>query len=163
MESQGFEEYIQGLEKENKDLKFEIKRYEKGYLGTENQMLRETIKEKDKTLFEITQENARMENKINDLKMDNQILESKIEGLEGEFEISEKLDTDKPLEDDPYSTKSLSNNLLINAIDKLADERNTYKEIINVMCDKFEIPTDAVLDILDDIQSSKGQQIEKTL
>jgi hypothetical protein len=144
LESQGFEEYVQGLEakvkflddsscnllKENKELK------------NENEML------KDANL---------------NISLANTVLEEKVDILTEQLEINEILDLDKNLDNDYYNTKSLESNLLINTIDKITEERNTYKELINKLSDKFEIPQDAILDILDNIQISKSQQLEKTL
>lgn len=117
--------------------------------------------------FDLTIKNEKLQEENRDLEAENKELKTENSRLENSYfklkKEKEILNIDKPLEEDYYNTKDLENNLLINTIDKITDERNTYKEIIDVMCDKFEISKDAVLDILDDIQINKGQQIEKTL
>lgn len=131
------------------ELETELKNYENGYLETENKMLKEENQKLDNLCFNLTQENA--------------ILENRIEYLEQEQEINERLDTDKKIDEDYYNTKELDNKMLSDALDKCSDERDTYAKTINRICDKFNISYEDVFDIMDDIESNKSQQVEKTL
>lgn len=149
---------------ENKNLSEEINNYENGYLGTENLMLKDKIKEQDELLDSLTQENSNLDFEVKflddsatSLLKENTFLKDRIEQLE----IKEKVGINRPLEEDYYNTKTYDNRSLSDALDKLTDERNIYKEVINIMCDKFDISHDSVLNIIDDISQNKSVGIER--
>ncbi|MDV3426680.1 MAG: hypothetical protein LIR50_05755 [Bacillota bacterium] len=155
LESQGFEDYMTGLQKENEELKLKLKNYENDYLVTENLMLKEEIKRKDRFIDEITMDNINMESHMlyiesenDDLTEKNKILNDKIDSLEQQQEIDERIDDDI----DYYGTKELDKNQYFDMLEKVTNDKNTYKDVINVMCDKYNIPHDSVLNILDNTQ-----------
>lgn len=113
----------------------------------ENELLKDKVKDQDDLLFKITQENAH--------------LSDKVEELQQQREINEILETDKPLDNDYYGTKELDKKQYFSMVDKLSSDRDTYKEVINVMCDKYNISHDSVLNIIDDISQNKGVEIER--
>lgn len=163
------------LEQENEYLKLELNNYENDYLGTENLMLKDKVKEQDELLDSITQENAHMEEHIKELEQENSWLRDRNnefglqnsivlgenEELIKKLEIKEKQDADKAIEEDYYNTKTYDNRSLSDVLEKITGERNTYKEVINIMCDKFNIEHDAVFNIIDDISQNKSAGIER--
>lgn len=94
-------------------------------------------------------ENARLNDMCFQLTQENSLMDKRIDELE------------KDSEEDYYHTKELDYGLLSKTIDKITDERNTYKEIINAMCDKFDISHDSVLNIIDDISQNKSIEKER--
>lgn len=149
---------------ENKNLSEEINNYENGYLGTENLMLKDKIKEQDELLDSLTQENSNLDFEVKflddsatSLLKENTFLKDRIEQLE----IKEKVGIDRPFEEDYYNTKELDNKMFIDVLEKVTDERNIYKEVINAMCDKFNISHDSVLNIIDDISRNKSVEMER--
>lgn len=127
----------------------------------ENTALEDYIKELQQDNLQAMEENLFLKVEIGNTKLENEMYSEKIEELNEQLETKEILDTDKKLDEDYYNTKELDYGLLSNTIDKITDERNTYKEVINCMCDKFNIDHDSVLNILDDISQNKGVEIER--
>lgn len=107
----------------------------------ENELLKDKAKEQDELLFQITQENAH--------------LNDRVEQLEQQEEIDERLSYDY------YNTDTLDNNSISEVLDKITDERNTYKEVINVLCDKHDIDHDEVFNIIDDLQAHTEKQKQR--
>lgn len=172
---------IQTLE-DNLNLIEENNNYKNDYLYTENKMLKDKNKELDNLCFELTQENGLqgkyiselesenlelinenliLKSEMGNIRLENQMYSDKTEELNQQLEIKERLDTDKPLDEDYYHTKELDYGLLSKTIDKITDERNIYKETINVMCDKFNISHDSILNIIDDMSQDKSVGIER--
>jgi hypothetical protein len=98
---------------------------------SENEFLKEKNEKLNDICFDTMQENATMDNHI------------------------------KIIEQDYYNTYKLDKKEYCDMMDKLTDERNTYKEVIKVMCDKYNISHDSVFEIIDDIQENKNNQLEK--
>jgi 3-methyladenine DNA glycosylase AlkC len=70
------------------------------------------------------------------------------------------LETDKDL--DYYGTDKLDKSQYFNILEKVTDDRNTYKEVINILSDKYNIGNDEILNIIDDIKdNSKNLNIER--
>ena len=121
----------------------------------------EYIESMKKENVELKNENEILKETNVKIALENATLSGKVKELTDQLEISERLETDKSIQEDYYNVRKLERKQTITMIDKITDERNTYKEVINIMCDKFDISNDSVLDIIDDISLNKGQQIEK--
>lgn len=154
---------ILGLECDKEVMKDKIKTLENICLDRtqENLQMQDYISELEKDNLEAMNENLILKSEIGNIQLENQMYSEKIEELTDQLEIKERLDTDKPLDEDYYSTKELDYGLLSKTIDKITDERNTYKEVINIMCDKFDISHDSVLNIIDDISQNKSVEKER--
>lgn len=140
LEAECFSKYIEDIKNEN----FELKE--------ENERLTDSC-------CNLTQENSLMDNRINELEEDlkdyRKIQDHQGEKLEHLFLYGK--------ESDFYGTDDLDRKQISETLDKITNERNIYKEVINIMCDDLNISHDSILNIIDDIQVSKNQQQEKTL
>jgi hypothetical protein len=137
------------LETENKELSDENYK-----LLETNGYLNSTIEKLEEENIYLKNYNKMLENANFNLKLTKDILETKVEDLSQQKEINDILETDKPLS---------SNELLVDKIDKLEEKNDTYKEVVKAMCDKYEIPKESVIEIIETVQSNKSQQLEKTL
>lgn len=159
----------------NSILECKLEELEEKFEIGENELLKEKVKEQDEMLNKISQDNAHMDNRIRMLENENsshmeyiQYLESEKHYLEGTLEdyqnqeeIDEALNNDKDL--DYYGTKDLDKSQYFNVLDKVTKDRNDYKNVINVLCDRYNISTNEVLDIFDDLKDnskSKSNQLE---
>jgi len=108
-------------------------------LINENELLKDKIEDQDKLLFKITQDNA--------------ILEDKVEELQGDIKEYERVGQDLGIREqlmDYYNE-----GLLQMALEKTTEERQIYKETIKKMCDKFNIKHSDVTDIIDIVKAER--------
>jgi chromosome segregation ATPase len=147
---------IKWIETENKNLRENLSYLTKEVDRQENEIL-DLYDKNEKLETENTylkNYNKMLENANFNLKLTKDILETKVEDLSQQKEINEILETDKPLS---------SNELLVGKIDKLEEKNDTYKEVVKAICNKYDIPKESVIEIIETVQSNKSQQLEKTL
>lgn len=135
---------IDKLTIENEDLKLDIKNYENDYLGTENQMLNDKVGELESLCHNLTQENGLMKNHIRDL-------DGEIESL---IDINRKSNQDY-LDLDNY------NKVIVDSNKDLTEKNSIYKDVINVLCDKYDIKHEEVFKIIDNIKNEKDNKNER--
>lgn len=139
METSGYMEYLYNESKE------------------ENELLKDENGRLNDMCFNLTQENSLSDNYIKELESDlddyYKIKDKKLERLEDYFLYG--------TDNDYYKGKYMQDNSMLNVLDKITNERNTYKEVINIMCDKFNISHDSVLDIIDDMSRNKSVENER--
>ncbi|KHD14956.1 hypothetical protein AB2T63_12100 [Clostridium butyricum] len=111
-------------------------------LENENYLLNDEVHRQDELLFKITQENA--------------ILSDRVEELQGDIEMYKKIGEDIAVKNqlkDHYNERLLQSDL-----EKTTKEKNIYKETINKMCDKFGIGHGEVFKIIDSIKDKRNER-----
>lgn len=147
LENLSLKDRIECLDKIISDSFKENDRYKNDILGTENELLKNEIKELDNLNFKTTQENSHLSDKVEELEKEN--LELKTENKE---RLKEIIELQNSRESDLYMEGMLSN-----ALDKTTEDRNIYKETINIMCDKFGIEHREVFNIIDIIKEKDSK------
>lgn len=110
-----------------------------GKLENDKELMNEKLEDKDKLLDKITQDNALMSNRIEEL-----------EGDINEYErVGQDLGIREQLKD--YYNEGL----LQMSLDKTTEERTIYKETIKKMCGKFNINHSDVCKIIDQVKTER--------
>lgn len=122
---------------ENEELREENNNYKNDYLATENQMLNDKVGKLESLCHNLTQENAIMDKHINELESD----------LEDYYKTQDKLL-------DKYES-SYNERMIVVALEKTTDDKETYKKVINTLCDRYNIEHSEVFDIIDSIKNEK--------
>lgn len=135
---------INKLTIENEDLKLELKNYENDYLGTENQMLNDKIGKLESLCHNLTQENAIMDNHIKELDGE----------IETFIDINSKNNQD-------YADLENYNKVIENSNKDLMEKNSIYKDVINELCDKYDIKHEEVFSIIDNIKAEKDNKNER--
>jgi hypothetical protein len=59
--------------------------------------------------------------------------------------------------------EELKGDKVYKTLEKVTEEREIFKETIIIMCDKFKIEPEIVISIIDSIELSKENQLERSL
>lgn len=105
----------------------------------DNELLKMELEDKNKLLSEISEENSVMEQHIRELEED----------LKDYREIQDR------------QQEEIEEYFLYGKVNKLLDKNNIYIETINVLCDKYSIDHEEVLDIIDSIRNDKSPEMER--
>lgn len=142
-----YQEYLEYLldkaYEENDNLKIELKNYKNDYLSTENILLKEKNNKLDNLCSKLTQENSCMEKHIDEL-------DGEVESL---IDLNSKSNQD-------YMDLEKYNKVIEDSNKNLLKKNKIYKDVINVLCEKYSIDHEEVFEIVDTIKNDKNNAIE---